>query len=298
MVELDVGINLQTKEGYTPLMLASWFGHFDVVRFLTDKGADVNLIDNYLCNALHRACQCSNTSIAVWLMDHGIEMNRVNKEGTPLQISCSVGDVETMTALLDHGADTMVMFNGKTLLHLAVLNYRMDMVKMLLDRGGDVNQRDSQGNTCLHLAAWSTQDKVVRLLLDRGAEVDAENRLKETPLEKAAEIGSGSIFEMLVRAGANLSHKDKIGRTAMDWAAIAGHDQIKATLAKIEAEKRAQEEGNRPLMLGDMSESSASFTLSSASFADDLLSRSSTAIMSPGYEPPKTMPEPIMEDVT
>jgi ankyrin repeat protein len=47
------------------------------------------------------------------------------------------------------------------------------IVQMLLEKGIDINTRDSQGWTALHLAAERGQHEVVKLLLDRGADVYA-----------------------------------------------------------------------------------------------------------------------------
>ena len=63
-------------------------------------------------------------------------------------------------------------------------------------------------------------------------------------------------------------------------------------------EQDAKEQANMPLLLADMSESSASFNLSSTSFTDDLLSKSGTFSVLPSYDPSKPVPDAIMEDVT
>ena len=162
------------------------------------------------------------------------------------------------------------MFNGRAPTHLSVINYRADILKILLDNGSSINQRDSQGNTVLHLASMQTQDKVVKFLLDRGAEVDAENIWKETPLQKAAEIGSVTIFEILLEAGADLNHKDKIQRTPLDWVKLQSHDSIFDLLKKREEAKKEAEREQNLLALSDASGSSASFNASTASFVDGI----------------------------
>ena len=197
------------------MILACWFGFTDIIQYLYDKKADIHHVDRFKCNALHRACQCSNSKVVSFLLEKGADPNLPNKDGTPLDIAIVVGDVEILRLLLKYGANISQMFNGKGAVHVAVMNFRLDMLVILLDNKADVNQRDSQGNTMLHLAAWQSQEKIVKLLLERGAEVDAENLWKETPLQKAAEIGSVTIFELLAHAGANINHKDKIHADAL-----------------------------------------------------------------------------------
>lgn len=264
-----VFINSLTIQKYSPFLLAAWFGHLDIVEYLFENGADINLVDAYECTALHRACQSCNNDIVEFLLDNGANPNLPNKDGPPLHIACTVGDFETLKQLVAHDADIHAMFKGKSVLHLAVINFRIDIMTYLLDNGADLNQKDAQGNTCLHLAAWLTLEKVVKILIERGAIIDAENNLLETPLQRAAEIGSGSIFEILLNAGADILKKDKIQRTPIDWAKAMGHESVLETYQKIEDKKAELERlANRPLILSESSDTSMSFNLSCSSFSD------------------------------
>ncbi len=76
--------------------------------------------------------------------------------------------------------------NGRTLLHLAILAKRADLVALLLENGADANQPDADGRTPLHCAlAMRCDDKLVQLLLERGADVSKKNQHKKTPLQSA-----------------------------------------------------------------------------------------------------------------
>lgn len=143
-----------------------------------------------------------------------------------------------------------------------MINYRYDILKILLKYGLNVNQPDSGGNTALHLASWLTQDKTVKLLIENGADVNAQNRLLETPLHRAAEIGSGSIFEILLKAGANIEMKDKVKRDPIDWARIQKQEAIFEACARCNVKGFAeppQPQGN--LTLSETTDSSSSFSL-------------------------------------
>lgn len=85
----------------------------------------------------------------------------------------------------------------KPLIRLAVAQGNVDLVRMYLDRGGDVEARDQRGRSPLMLAASSGNLPLCRLLLERGASVRAE---------------------------------DDSGATAASLAAAAGHDQVVAYL--------------------------------------------------------------------
>ena len=61
-------------------------------------------------------------------------------------------------------------------------------MKMLLDRGVDINAQNTAGNTALH-GAVGRGDTVVKLLADNGAYLDAKNVAGFTALDLA--LGQG-----------------------------------------------------------------------------------------------------------
>lgn len=64
----------------------------------------------------------------------------------------------------------------------AVRNSCTELVKILLEGGGDPNSKDQDHNSCLHVAIKNGCIEIVFLLLDYGADLNAKNSKKVTPL--------------------------------------------------------------------------------------------------------------------
>lgn len=62
-------------------------------------------------------------------------------------------------------ATMLLVKAGQTALMLAVSHGRLDMVKMLLDVGADINLQDDDGSTALMVAAEHGHVDIARLLL-------------------------------------------------------------------------------------------------------------------------------------
>ncbi len=72
----------------------------------------------------------------------------------------------------------------------------------LLDQGAAVDVRDELGRTPLMRAVMQSRLEVVRLLLDRGADPNAADNTGDTPLQQAKRQNSGEIAALLERVGA------------------------------------------------------------------------------------------------
>jgi ankyrin repeat domain-containing protein 50 len=81
------------------------------------------------------------------------------------------------------------------------------VVRLLVDRGADVNAKDNEGWTALYRAAVGGHEAVVRLLVDRGADVNAKDNEGWTALYWAAVGGHEAVVRLLVDRGADVNAK-------------------------------------------------------------------------------------------
>lgn len=101
------------------------------------------------------------------------------------------------------------------------LHYAIDAktVRLLVEKGANVNAADVEGYTALHLAVTEKRLETVRELIKSGADVNAEEYgNKCTPLHLACMVGEKEIVEELVKAGGEIEQADKFGMIAMDYA--------------------------------------------------------------------------------
>lgn len=199
---LDEGIDINHKnerdEGRAALHAASESEHEDVVRFLLEKRANVNIQDSLGNTPLLYASRYGNEDIARILIDAGANVNQRNLEGRiPL-----------------HDAS----WNG----------YSRQLVNLLLDKGSNVNAKDMNGWTPLHMASGKDNDDIVRILLKRGADRDAQTKIGKSELQHGDTALHRAVYREyiptvmeLVNAGANTRIKNYEGKTPIDYASPA-----------------------------------------------------------------------------
>jgi ankyrin repeat protein len=90
----------------------------------------------------------------------------------------------------------------------------LEVVRVLLEGGANVEGADVVGRTALHAAAYNGHLDICRLLLDWGAKVDALTETQYTPLHFASWLGHLSVVKLLVERGADVGVESKFGEAA------------------------------------------------------------------------------------
>ena len=152
-VLLEAGADVNAKEtwgGTTALMWAVSEGHADAARMLIAAGADVNAKSNYVAAANGRGFE-GRTPVATRSDPKAEEF--ASGWLTPLMLAAREGDVELARILVGAGADVnAVAGDGKTALALAIFNGNYEVASFLVDSKADVNKADAQRFTPLFYA--------------------------------------------------------------------------------------------------------------------------------------------------
>ena len=82
------------------------------------------------------------------------------------------------------------------------------MVKCLLDRGSDIESRDSLGRTVLHQAAFQICNGTIKLLPEKGANTEARDAFDRTPLHMAVSNNWSRALSLLLQHEADPNYKD------------------------------------------------------------------------------------------
>jgi hypothetical protein len=107
----------------------------------------------------------------------------------------------------DADVNTAEYSSRKTPLIVACHKCPIEIIKLLLDAGANVNRPDIAGNTPLLYALWRKNSKLIALLIDRGANIHHVNNAGGNALLIAARQGKPSIVALLISNKACLPNK-------------------------------------------------------------------------------------------
>jgi hypothetical protein len=97
------------------------------------------------------------------------------------------------------------------MIHYAAEQGRIDAMRVLIQKGFDVNALTTGGDkyTALHLVARKGHVDVAKVLLQNGADVNRLSNLQYTPLSQAVGYGHVDMVRLLIRNGANVNDTEK-----------------------------------------------------------------------------------------
>jgi ankyrin repeat protein len=170
------------------------------------------------------------------------------------RLTVLLGGLVLFLALVYIAADPLYILltlDGK--LFRAVTNGRLEEASRLISMGADVNATrffDSSGTNVLMVASERGDAPLVKLLLEKGANVNAKTKFNATPLSLAIPRGHGAIVETLIAHGANVNESIDIWDFPLKEATVFGHTEIvKALLAHGADVNRKDYMGRTALMV-------------------------------------------------
>jgi hypothetical protein len=161
-----------------------------------------------------------------------VKMGRWGK--TQLHYYCEHGMTSSVVRMLEMRSIDVEARRGvlgETCLITAAWNGHLDICRLLIDKGAQVEAKDGTGCAPLHFAAIQGHVEIVRLLCDRGADVEARCNGGLRPLHHAAMNGHISVVkELIEERNAEINARDDDGRTALRLARQFNKPDIAAYL--------------------------------------------------------------------
>jgi ankyrin repeat protein len=270
--ELHYDVN-RISWGESPLSVACRLGHLEIVRYLLDKGADVDEQVN-ASNALGRAVMACRTDILELLLRRGAKIRAVNGINHPMQLACMVDCIEGAKILLRYGADPeegdCAQWKGNE-----TQNYIQSSQNRIADVFRAMKSKDyatvesflkvsrnpnatHEGHSLLEAAAANGDLAGINLMFRYGADVNFVPENGYAPLIAAITAPNCvPAIKALIAKGAEVTPKDLKSWSPLSWAAMMGPPEAVQTLLEAGADPNHYGIDRRPAWFSALAEGHA-----------------------------------------
>jgi len=214
-------INKLDKYGWSILGAAAQACYPDMVKFLIEKGAKVNILDKQgntpLIMALDGRASYAATALAADAVGAGGAAPENREKFMRIIANESVNKGPTVKVLIDNGADfNAIDAQGRPIIMKAASNHLIGIIEILLKNGVNIDQKSEHGETTLwrmislfsdhkygRYKDYAPKDlEVIRFLIKNGADVNATNKQGVSLFRFSKNLNLNEVVELLLSAGA------------------------------------------------------------------------------------------------
>ncbi|WP_461532134.1 ankyrin repeat domain-containing protein [Sinomicrobium sp.] len=278
------GVNKLTHDGRTYIFWAAYRGNSELMKYLLDKGAKTDIVDDHGMTILNFAANAGNKNLEVYelCLQHGadlkndlsrdganalllaaskdddlklteyfsskgLDINAADKNGNGIfNYVAKAGNIALMDKLLGRG----IKGNDQAFLMAATgvrgASNGVEVYKYLESKGLSPEVVDKNGSTPLHIAASRSKDvEVIRYLLDKGLNGDQADHNGNTPFMNAAANNDLKIVQLLSENLKDINRVNKKSQSALSLAVQGNTSDVVEFLIKKGADvKLADADGN------------------------------------------------------
>jgi ankyrin repeat protein len=226
LLAYNANVNARDNSGNTPLQLAVSNGELQVAKYLMNKSSNLAAKDQD--SLLLEAVKSQNIKLVQFIIDNHANL-AVKDEGGNSLLQIAISDryinmdlVKYLLQLPQKKVNFLEVKNvyGYDPLHISILNDNLDLVRLFVDAGANLEAKDDSGFTALHMATWYRRTEIMKYLVEQDADLEAKDDSGFTALHMATWCRHTEIMKYLVEQGADLEAKDSEGYTALDIALL------------------------------------------------------------------------------
>jgi ankyrin repeat protein len=226
--EIDVN-KVCGKYGWTSLHYVAMEGDLLFTKYLVnDRGADVNITDEFERSAFMYAAGKNHLDVCQFLETEGADLNAQDREGkTAFIFAAKSGYLDLCRFLEGKGAIINTVDRiGRGAFSYACEDGRLRVCEFLADKTASLHETDKYGNSPIMFAAEGGYLDICIFLKERGADLSAKDILGDTALLRAARNKHGDVCRYLIKFGDTLNEKDRHGKTALEYVCEFGHYEL------------------------------------------------------------------------
>lgn len=182
----------------TGLMIGAWEGNIEMMALFHSFGADINALNALGEQALMHAAWKGHAEAVRWLLDRGAQVNRPDRQWSALHYATFAGHEHIVQMLLAAGANIDARStNGSTVLMMAAREGHESVANLLIARGANAGVRNDANDSALQWSLRHGHIRIARALADAEQLAAAVKEVAHLPPPQRSEPAPKAIETLL-----------------------------------------------------------------------------------------------------
>ena len=209
------------------IYIAADRGNFTIFKMLFENKASLKCNDSY--NFLHCAAESNNVEFVKFILDNKIvdvKSQDVRKQ-TPLHRAATIDNVEIVKILIEHGADVNALDHcDASPIFIAACHGHWEIFKILVENGAELDNLDYLNQSLIMYAITGQNTDIIKFLCESSDCLYDEDYKSRTPLYCALKHDNDEIIKVLIENGSDVHATNINGKTPLLLAAKKGNFEI------------------------------------------------------------------------
>lgn len=158
----------------------------------------------------------------------GVKLNKLSEK---IILYVTQSDLENLEKCINDDENVLESIDNysRTLVHIATINNKIEILELLIKLNAKLNVKDSVGWSPLHYAIQNKLIQIVNLLIENNADIEIKDDFGNTPLWRAtfSSNGNGEVIKLLISKKANVNNENDSGISPIKLANTISNYDIK-----------------------------------------------------------------------
>jgi len=222
-------INNYSKNKQNLIHVICMYGFEDIIKYIVDKGVNLELEDEHKCRPIHYVCKYSSFDVIKHIVEKNIDLEcETIDKFKPIHYVCIYQTHDVIEYFVNKGVNLESETQNKYKpIHYVCIYHKSNTILFVIDQGVDLEAETTDGNRPIHfICIHSTHIDVYNCIISKGISLECTNRLNYKPIHLVCKYSTFEIIKLFIDMDVKLHDKTNERMRPIDYISKRRNNKI------------------------------------------------------------------------